>query len=98
MPLNVKEHMRYWGFLAGKLVVSGGVLAACLWCLNLLWNPPTPFLHVSPYWFARDLVYTSVVGLWFLFGCGLLTLCVIDQRYRCRVCLRRLRMPIKTGS
>jgi len=25
-------------------------------------------------------------------------LAIWDQRYRCRVCLRRLRMPIETGS
>ncbi len=40
----------------------------------------------------------SAVGLWFLVSAGLLYLCVLDQRYRCRVCLRRLRMPIETGS
>jgi hypothetical protein len=48
--------------------------------------------------FGFDLVYTSVVGLWFLATAGLLYICVLDQRYRCRVCLRRLRMPIETGS
>ena len=41
---------------------------------------------------------TLVVGLWFLLCCGVLYLCVLDQRYRCRVCLRRLRMPVETGS
>ena len=29
---------------------------------------------------------------------GVLYLIIWDQRYRCRVCLRRLRMPIETGS
>ncbi len=38
------------------------------------------------------------MGLWFLIIAGLLYLCIWDQRYRCRVCLRRLRMPIATGS
>jgi hypothetical protein len=36
--------------------------------------------------------------VWFLFGAGMLYLIVHDQRYRCRVCLRRLRMPVETGS
>jgi hypothetical protein len=36
--------------------------------------------------------------VWFLFGAGMLYLIVYDQRYRCRVCLRRLRMPVETGS
>jgi hypothetical protein len=48
--------------------------------------------------FGYDLAYTLVVGLWFLATCGLLYLCAKDQRYRCRVCLRRLRMPVETGS
>jgi hypothetical protein len=40
------------------------------------------------------------VGLmvWFLFAAGAFYLIVRDQRYRCRVCLRRLRMPVETGS
>ena len=36
--------------------------------------------------------------LCFLLFAGALYLIVWDQRYRCRVCLRRLRMPIETGS
>jgi hypothetical protein len=36
--------------------------------------------------------------MWFLLGVGMLYLIVYDQRYRCRVCLRRLRMPVETGS
>ena len=38
------------------------------------------------------------VGLWFLLCCGAVYVCIWDQRYRCRVCLRRLRMPVETGS
>jgi hypothetical protein len=29
---------------------------------------------------------------------GLVYLVILDQRYRCRICLRRLRMPVSTGS
>jgi hypothetical protein len=35
---------------------------------------------------------------WFLLAAGFAYLIVWDQRYRCRTCLRRLRMPIETGS
>ena len=66
--------------------------------LNLLWPRPQRFLGYSPPRFAYDLSYTFAVGLWFLLCCGVLYLCVWDQRYRCRVCLRRLRMPVETGS
>jgi len=39
-----------------------------------------------------------VILVWFLLSSGAVYLCILDQRYRCRVCLRRLRMPIETGS
>ena len=42
--------------------------------------------------------YTFVMLGWFLFCTGLLYGAILDTRYRCRTCLRRLRMPIKTGS
>jgi len=35
---------------------------------------------------------------WFLLAVGVGYLIVWDQRYRCRTCLRRLRMPVETGS
>jgi len=34
---------------------------------------------------------------WGLFCAGLLWLAVLDQRYRCRTCLRRLKMPVSNG-
>lgn len=90
--------MRYWGLLAAKLGVSGGASWGLLALVNALWPPaPLVFNVVLPR-FGYDLVYTSVAGLWFLLSCGLLYLCIHDQRYRCRVCLRRLRMPVENGS
>jgi len=35
---------------------------------------------------------------WFLLAAGALYLTIWDQRHRCRTCLRRLRMPVATGS
>jgi hypothetical protein len=52
-----------------------------------------PLYHGSEY-LAINLGFM----LWFLFGAGMLYLIVSDQRYRCRVCLRRLVMPVETGS
>ena len=48
--------------------------------------------------FVTDLSYTFIMLVFWLFGAGLLWLIVLDQRYRCRTCLRRLRMPLHTGS
>jgi hypothetical protein len=47
---------------------------------------------------AVDLGFTFAMLLFFLFAGGLLWLIVWDQRYRCRSCLRRLCMPVATGS
>ena len=56
------------------------------------------FLSYRPARFGWDLDYTFAVMVWFLACVAVLYLIVWDQRYRCRVCLRRLRMPILTGS
>jgi hypothetical protein len=90
--------MRYWGLLAGKLAISGAISYGLLLGINSYWSSPLFYFHVRASRFGFDLVYTLVVGLWFLATAGLLYLCMLDHRYRCRVCLRRLRMPIETGS
>jgi hypothetical protein len=52
----------------------------------------------KPHALAPLLALNLALMVWFLFGAGMLYLIVYDQRYRCRVCLRRLRMPVETGS
>ena len=90
--------MRYWAFFAGKLtavvVVSLGLFSA----LHRFWPPQDLYAYVYPARFGYDLGYTLAVGLCFLLSCGMLYGAIWDQRFRCRVCLRRLRMPIETGS
>jgi hypothetical protein len=95
---EIKSHVRYWGFLLLKLISAALGSAAALWFVNLFWEPATPFFHLNQSQFSYDLLYTTLVGVWFLFGYGLFYLAIWDQRYRCRTCLRRLRMPIETGS
>lgn len=95
---NLKHHLRYWGFLllkfAGAIVGSG----FALWFLNLFWAPHTRLFHLAMGEFSFDLLYTFLAGIWFQFSFGLFYLAIWDQRYRCRTCLRRLCMPIETGS
>lgn len=91
--------MRYWAYLAAKLA-AGGVLA---WgagrLVSALLPPPNPFWQqVGKHPFGHDLTYTMVLLGYWLFCAGLLYALVWDQRYRCRTCLRRLRMPIARGS
>jgi hypothetical protein len=90
--------MRYWGYFTAKLAVSGMCMYGLWWALNRYWPRPPSFYYFQPPLFGYDLWYTLMVGLLFLFGCGLVYLSVWDQRYRCRVCIRRLRMPVGTGS
>jgi len=98
MLAAVKRHVKYWGFLLLK--VAGAVLGSgfALWFLNLFWAPETKLFHLSWYQFGYDLAYTTLAGVWFLFSYGLFYLAIWDQRYRCRTCLRKLRMPVETGS
>jgi hypothetical protein len=52
-----------------------------------------PLEHVGAY-----LAINTALMVWFLLAVGTFYVIVRDQRYRCRVCLRRLRMPVETGS
>jgi hypothetical protein len=90
--------VRYWGWLAAKLALSAAAMYGLLAALGSSWPAQRIGLSYSAPKFGHDLSYTLGVGLWFLLACGVLYLCVLDQRYRCRVCLRRLRMPVETGS
>jgi hypothetical protein len=90
--------MRYWAFFSGKLIAAAGLSYGLFVALNRFWPPSQEFAYVIPPRFAHDLWFTAAVGLWFLLSCGLLYAAIWDQRYRCRTCLRRLRMPIETGS
>ena len=95
---QVKTHARYWGFLLLKFVAAGLGSATALWFLNLFWPPRTPWFHINRWQFGYDLGYTTLAGVCFLFAYGLFYLAVWDQKYRCRTCLRRLCMPVETGS
>lgn len=98
MSDRVKQNMRYWGFLAGKLLLSCAIGAVLLCEINYSWTPRYPVPLINWRLFGIDLLYTTLALLLFLFFSGLVYLSVLDQRYRCRVCLRRLRMPVEKGS
>jgi hypothetical protein len=91
--------MRYWAYLAGKLALAGAGLywlllrAVALWPANPKHDPLAPLGNGNA-WLLCDL---TLMG-WFLLACGTVYVIVWDQRYRCRTCLRRLRMPVETGS
>lgn len=91
--------MRYWSYFAAKITAAAALLYALLRFIVSFWpaeaHPPpiAPLRDVS-----KILVYNIVLLGWFLLCAGALALIVLDQYRRCRVCLRRLRMPVETGS
>ena len=94
--------MKYWGYFLAKLVAIAGGLWGVWIALAAVWPRPDPvfmqnqLVKLNP--FGTHLGYTAaMMGLWLL-GVGLVYLAVLDQRYRCRTCLRRLRMPVSHGE
>jgi hypothetical protein len=87
--------MRYWGVLAAKLAASS-VLLGCLWW-GITWLLPPPHLYRGQF-LGFDLSWTLAAGLVFMLSSALVYVTILDQRYRCRVCARRLRMPVASGS
>jgi len=89
--------MRYWAYLVAKLALAGVFLYRLGRSLPYLLSPPkSRFSAAEP--FGHDLAYTLLMMLYTLVAVGLIWAVIFDQRYRCRTCLRRLRMPILTGS
>lgn len=89
--------MRYWAWFAAKLAVIFGFVAA-VWAgtETLLPAHPGGLLSSGPR-LGIDLPYTFAAFLLGLVAAGLLAICAWDQRYRCRTCARRLRMPQTEG-
>jgi hypothetical protein len=92
--------MRYWAYFAAKIAAAAAPLYGLL-ALIAHSFPARPKDAPATWDFqegTRALVLNLELMLWFLVCAGVLYLIVWDQRHRCRVCLRRLRMPVETGS
>lgn len=93
--------MKYWLYLVAKLVLGAGAVIGLEALLVAVYPEPPPLLPrfgPAPPLFMHDLLFTFLTfGIW-LIGAGLLALIVLDQRRRCRTCLRRLIMPLHKGS
>lgn len=101
--------MRYWAYLAAKLAALGaalyGLLVLLKWALprghEFSVAPGEKDLSklLAPLEDAGARLWGDVaLMVWFVAAVVALYFIVRDQRYRCRVCLRRLRMPVETGS
>jgi len=90
--------MRYWAYFAAKVAVAGAVLYALAVELTKRFPKEGPDYFAALDQGGVKLLLNFAFLVWFLLCAGVLYLIVRDQRYRCRVCLRRLRMPVETGS
>src|SRR5579875_577053 len=81
--------MKYWLYLIAKMAVAALVMCG-LQAILVYKQPHAVFLH--------DMLYTFMTLWLWLIGAGMFYLVLWDQRRRCRTCLRRLIMPIATGS
>ncbi|HEU0142562.1 MAG TPA: hypothetical protein VFQ79_22765 [Bryobacteraceae bacterium] len=90
--------MKYWGYLVAKSTVAA-VLIYTLW--RMLWvvmPEPGYMVFQQTRRFGQDLWWTTAILVLWLLSAALIYLIIWDQRRRCRTCLRRLRMPVETGS
>ena len=89
--------MRYWAWFAAKLAVSAAGWRGLLALVSRMFppekDPLAPLNHGASF-----LLCDLALLLCFLLFAGAVYLNILDQRYRCRVCLRRLRMPVEIGS
>ena len=90
--------MRYWGFLFSKLLAASLAFYGIWLGLNLWLPEPTAFKDFRLARFAQDLPWTFALMLFSLAAVGVVALIIQDQRYRCRTCLRKLRMPVGGGA
>jgi hypothetical protein len=93
--VGVQKIMRYWGYLVAKLTVAGAILLLlrkAIAVVFLFYHPEQPLAPLTYLMYLLTLLLLTAVGV------GVLWVIVWDQRYRCRTCLRRLRMPVATGS
>ena len=91
--------MRYWAYLGAKLGVAAGFLYVLFKFMLFVLPTPDMFMFTrvkDP--FTQDLFYTVAMLVFTLVAVGTVWLVIWDQRYRCRTCLRRLRMPVLTGA
>jgi hypothetical protein len=94
--------MRYWAYFVAKVLAAAGVFYGLLVLIIRMLPKESRGVETSDldglHNISLHLLQNVAIMAWFLLAAGTLFLIWLDQRYRCRVCLRRLRMPIETGS
>jgi hypothetical protein len=90
--------MKYWSYLAAKSLIAIAILSVLERAIARAFPPVAGFAdgRVNPV--MRYFGYISCMLVFWLIASGFGWLILWDQKYRCRTCLRRLRMPIQRGS
>ncbi len=95
------REMKFWLYMAAKFSVAAGIVYVMLATLAAVYPLPEPLparFGPPPPLFMHDMPFTfATLGIW-LVGAGMVSLTLRDQRRRCRTCLRRLVMPVNSGS
>src|SRR5579863_4390610 len=95
--------MKYWLYLLAKMAIAAGVVFTLHTALVFFYPVPKPDPNLLALYgpqplFLHDMLFTFLtLGVW-LIGAGLVSIILRDQRKRCRTCLRRLIMPVNSGS
>ena len=90
--------MKYWLYFIAKFLVAGAALSALQYAAVHLYPIPLHALGTEGGLYMHDAGYTfMIMALWHI-DAAALVLIVLDQRRRCRTCLRKLIMPVSTGS
>jgi hypothetical protein len=88
--------MKYWGYLVLKLALAVGLLyPALIWIGRAFPTMRSATGRADPVIYLH---YEMTMWAFWLVATGTIWLIIWDQRYRCRTCVRRLRMPIQRGS
>ena len=90
--------MKYWLFFSAKIVLAVALFAGIWLAMEALLPDPIMIQDVRLRRFGQDLTWTTAIFAYFLAAAGTLYVIALDQRYRCRSCLRRLRMPVNSGA
>jgi len=91
-PVSLKgwQNVRWWAFFAGKSLVLTGSTYLLVW---LVVHGVLGWVGGTVYPMADEAAFWTFLPL----TIAVLTWCIADQQKRCRVCLRRLSMPVDVG-
>jgi len=91
-PVSLKgwQNVRWWSFFAAKSLAFTGSIYLLVW---LVVHGVLGWVGGTVYPMADEAAFWTFLPL----AIAVLTWCIADQQKRCRICLRRLSMPVDVG-